>query len=80
MYLVVSSAMRAMRDMFLATTFVLCDAAMNQAAVAVGSRLSAQRDGRIILHENSFSSQSVNTDAGVVTQERILCQTRAFVA
>ena len=40
MNLVVSSAIRAMREMFLATTLVLWEAAMNQAALEVCSRLS----------------------------------------
>lgn len=41
-YLVVSSAINAMREMFLATTLVLWEAAINQAALEVCSRLSAK--------------------------------------
>lgn len=40
MAFVASSARRAMRDMFLATIFVLCEAAINQAAVPVSNLLS----------------------------------------
>lgn len=63
-YLVASSAIRAMREMFLATTLVLWEAAINHAALDVCSRLSA-RGGNNQTFTHFPSSTGISLDVWV---------------